>query len=313
MTQRELDRGGLLGNTVAVAHGLDPCCALHDLFGRGLVVVVRPGPRVGQDAAVEHTSRDDRDPAFHAKRQQILQAHLVQQRVAAGEQEAIELRLAGETRQHLRLVHAGPDRLDRAVGPKPVERSVGTGECFLEVLIRVVDVEDVDLVDAQPRDALLDRAHDAVVREVIHGVERGRARKRVALRRRARTEQAADLGREHVLVSRLGAEHCAEALLRQAIPVLGRGVEKANASRPRGLDDLMRLIVRESLEQAPQRRGAETQPRDLERRAAELDPLCRIQAEAPVSTCLRSHRSPLAMWAVAAALASSGSRCMIAS
>src|SRR5438445_13277652 len=115
-----------------------------------------------------------------------------------------------------------------------------------------MDVEDVDPVDAESRDALLDRAHHAVVGEVEDGVERRRAWKRVALRRRARTEQAADLCCEHVLVPRLGPEDRAEALLRQAVPVLGRGVEKANAGRPRGLDDLVRLIVRESLEQAPQ-------------------------------------------------------------
>ena len=75
----------------------------------------------------------------------------------------------------------------------------------------------------------------------------------------------------------------------------------------------MRLVISEGLEQAPQWSGSEPEPCDLERRPAQFDPLGRIQAEAPVSICLRSQRSPLAICAVAAARASSGSRCVIAS
>jgi len=75
----------------------------------------------------------------------------------------------------------------------------------------------------------------------------------------------------------------------------------------------VRLVIRQRLEQTTQRRSAESKPRDLELGAPELNALCWIQADAPVATCLRSQRSPLAMWAVAAARASSGSPSMIAS
>ena len=181
------------------------------------------------------------------------------------------------------------------------------------MIVRVVDVKDVDALDAQPRNALLDRTHDAVVREVKDGIERGRIGKRLALWRSARAEKAADLGREHELIARLGPQDGAETLLREAVSILRRGIEKANARRPGGLDDAVRLVIREGLKQTPQGSSAETQSCDLERRGAKLDPLCRIQADAPVSTCFRSQRSPLAMCAVAAARASSGSPCMIAS
>src|SRR6267378_6323783 len=181
------------------------------------------------------------------------------------------------------------------------------------MLVGVVDVQYVDALDAHPGHALLDRAHDAVVREVKDGIERRRARKGVALRRCARTEQAADLGCKHVLVAWPGAEHRTQPLLRQAVSILRRGVKKANPGGPCGLDHTVRLVIRQSLEQASQWSRPKAQARYLERRSPELDPLGRIQSDAPVATCLRSHRSPLAMCAVAAARASSGSPSMIAS
>ena len=313
MTQGKLDGDSLLRDAVALTHRFDSRGALDELIGRRLVVVVRPGARVGQDAAVEDTAGDDRDPSLDAERQQLLQPHLVEHRVAAREEETVEVRFAGETGEHLGLVHAGPDRFDRPFRPETVERRVCACQSLGEVLVGVVDVEDVDPVDAETRDALLDRAHHAVVREVVDGVEGRSAGKSVALRRRACAKEPANFRREHELVPRLGAQNRAQALFGQAVPVLRRGVEKTDAGRPRGLDDSVRIVIRQGLEEAPQGRGAKAEPRHVEGRSPEPDPRCRVQAEAPAATCFRSQRSPLAMWAVAAARASSGSPCMIAS
>ena len=203
-------------------------------------------------------------------------------------------------------------QLEAEQGPPEVDHLLGLIECREGRMASGITHLRAAL-DAQPRNALLDRTHDAVVREVKDGIERGRIGKRLALWRSARAEKAADLGREHELIARLGPQDGAETLLREAVSILRRGIEKANARRPSGLDDAVRLVIREGLKQTPQGSSAETQPCDLERRGAKLDPLCRIQADAPVSTCFRSQRSPLAMCAVAAARASSGSPCMIAS
>ena len=165
-----------------------------------------------------------------------------------------------------------------------VQRLVGAVKRFIEMVVRVVDVKDVDLVDAEPRHALVDGAHDAVVGEVEDGIERWRFRKGVALRRPAGPEQLAHLGREDILVARLAAQNRAKTLLRKSVSVLRGGVEETDSRRPRGLDDPMRLVVRQRLEQTAQRSGAEAKPRDFERRAAEPDTLGRVQAEAPVAT-----------------------------
>ena len=82
--------------------------------------------------------------------QQFLQRDLVEQRVAAREQEAVEVRLARKPRQHLRLVHARPDGADDTVGAQLVERAIGAVQRVLEMVVGVVDVEDVQAFDAEP-------------------------------------------------------------------------------------------------------------------------------------------------------------------
>ena len=63
-----------------------------------------------------------------AERQQLVERDLVEQRVAAGQQEAVEVGLAGEAGQHLGLVHAGADRPDDALRAQLGERLVGAVE-----------------------------------------------------------------------------------------------------------------------------------------------------------------------------------------
>src|SRR6266436_6897669 len=98
--------------------------ALEELRRRGLVVVMRAVLGVGQDAAVVDAAGDDRNAALDAFGQQLLEGDLVQQGVAASQQEAVEVAFTGESRKHLGLVHAGAHSSDGAVGAQAIERSI---------------------------------------------------------------------------------------------------------------------------------------------------------------------------------------------
>src|SRR5205807_7321136 len=89
-----------------------------------LVVVGRTRSGVRQDSAVEDAAGDDGDAALRTEGKQLDQPGLVEQRVPAGEEEAVEVSLAGEPRQHRGLVHAGADRADHTLPAEPVERGV---------------------------------------------------------------------------------------------------------------------------------------------------------------------------------------------
>ena len=101
-------------------------------------------------------------PRSTHSRQQLVERALVEERVAVGEQEDVHVGLAGEPREHRRLVHAGADRPDHALGAEPLEGRPRPVDRGLPVVVRVVDERDVDPVEAEPLEALLERAADAV-------------------------------------------------------------------------------------------------------------------------------------------------------
>ena len=78
--------------------------------------------------------------------------------------------------------------------------------------VEIVDQQDVDPVDAEPLQAVLERAHHAVVAVVEHGLELEAAEPlvldRVGAERPA--QDAADLGRDDIVVARLAVERAAE-------------------------------------------------------------------------------------------------------
>jgi hypothetical protein len=80
------------GNCIAAARSGTP-------WRRG---VVEPAtrPRIGQDPAVHDPADQHRDPALDARRHELVQCALVEQRVAVGDQEDVHVRLAGEPGQH---------------------------------------------------------------------------------------------------------------------------------------------------------------------------------------------------------------------
>ena len=92
MMQGELQRGSRQGDLVGVADGRDLPHPGQDLRGHLAVVVVGPGHRpLGQNAGVEGSPHDDRHLAFAAGGKQLLQGALLEQRVSASQQEAVEV------------------------------------------------------------------------------------------------------------------------------------------------------------------------------------------------------------------------------
>jgi hypothetical protein len=128
-------------------------------------------------------------------------------------------------------------------------------------------------IEPEPLQALLDRAHDAVVAVVEHGPFRRRALVEAVGPRivaPGAAQQAADLGRQHERSPGLAAQEAAEPLLGEAEPVERCGVEVADAEIPGARDGRLGVGIADRREQPAERRGAEAKPRDLERRWAEL-------------------------------------------
>ena len=122
------------GTPKAVADLLELGRPLEDL-GRGRRVVERrAGPRIGEDPAVEHASGDDRDVALLGQRKQFVQRDLVEQRVATGEQDAVEIGPFDQEGERRGEVHAGADRTDdrRRPGAPPGRRSAPSSASYNE-------------------------------------------------------------------------------------------------------------------------------------------------------------------------------------
>ena len=240
----------------------------------------RAGPRVGEDAAVEHPAGDDRHPSLEAGRQQLFQCDLVQQRVATGQQEAVEVGLLRKAGQHLRLVHAGADSTDHALLAQLIERAVGAAQRLVVVVVGVVDVQDVDPADGQALEALLERPHHAVIGEIEHWIERRGAVEHLAgLGRRIGAKKPADLGRERVVGARLLAQDPAEMALREAEAVEGSGVEEAQTFLPGPVDDLQRVGLADGAEQAAQGRRPQAKTRDHQPGPAKPDAFASFQLD----------------------------------
>jgi hypothetical protein len=264
---------------VTFADLLHPLCAVEQFARSGAIVVVGSRAWIGQDSAVEDSAGDDGDSALEAQRQQLAEPRLIEERVAASQQETVEVSLARKTHEHLRLVHPRADGMDRALSTEVIERSVCALDGVVVVVVGVVDVQDVDAVETQALQALFEGAHDAVVRKVEDRVDGRDAHESLSwFRRRARSQQPADLGRQDELVPRLAAQHRPEPLLGQAVAVQGRGVEEPDSSIPGRLDDSVRVLIGDGLIETAERCGPEAEASDTQSGAPELGALVGFQS-----------------------------------
>ncbi len=121
-------------------------------LGRRIVVV-----RVAhEDAAVEHSAGDDGDAALDAERQQLVERTRVEERVPTREQQTVDVGLAREASEHLGLVHADADRAHDTFAAEPFECGVRTGQSLVEMVVRIVNVHDVDAVEAKALEAFVE-------------------------------------------------------------------------------------------------------------------------------------------------------------
>ena len=257
-----------------------PAHARQDLGRRVGIPVLRAGDRAGgEDAGAERRREQDADALAHAERQQRGQRRGVEQRIAAGEHEAVEIAVGGVAHEDIRIVHADPDRPDRAGRAQLVERAIAAPhrlgialleEVALPLPVDVVDVHDVDARQAETLQRILDRTHRAVVGIVEDGREGQRAGERpLGRRRRVRPEQPADLGRQHERVPRHAAQALADAMLRQAVAVERRGVEVGHPGAARRGGRRAKRVVAHLGEQVAERSAAEAEGGYAERVAAE--------------------------------------------
>src|SRR5215469_1419372 len=89
--------------------------------------------------------------------------------------------------------------------------AISTSRSLTPIPIVVVDIENVDARQAQALQAVLERAHDAVMRIVVEDVERQRVPALEPGRGlRNRAQQSTDLGRQYPLASWLIAQRIAD-------------------------------------------------------------------------------------------------------
>ena len=104
MGERELEGGGAERDGVAGADLLDVAGAGEDGRGGGGVVVVGAWGGAGrQDAGIVGATDDDADAALEAEGQEAVEGGLVEQGVAAGEEEAVEVARRGRSLRRLAI------------------------------------------------------------------------------------------------------------------------------------------------------------------------------------------------------------------
>ena len=113
-------------------------------------------------------------PRRLALRQQVVERALLEQRVAPGEHDDVEVGLADEVRQHLGLVHPRAVGGDDALRAQLLERREGPVERLPVVLVGIVHEQEVDAVEPEALEAGLERGEHAVAAVVAHAHVRGR-------------------------------------------------------------------------------------------------------------------------------------------
>ena len=173
--EREGDRRCRQCRPVALADRGDRPRPLDDLR-RCIAVVVAPAAGrlpLGEKAAVEDAGGDDSDTAFLAEGKEVVEAVLLEERVPAREHHHVDVGVPHEVGEHRRLVHPGADRRHGALRAQLRERRIAGREHLVPVVVRIVEVDDVDPVEAEALQALRERASDPVAAEVPAAAVRG--------------------------------------------------------------------------------------------------------------------------------------------
>ena len=154
------------GNAVAGAHALDLAHFVeHVRRGRGVVVGRACDRSGGEDARVEHAAEHDADVLSDRERQHLGERGLLEQRVAPGNQHAVEIAVLQEAHRVFGIVGANADTFDDALAAQFLERFVGAFHGFAVALgafdgtmrprIGVMDQQHVDFRQTQAQQRVL--------------------------------------------------------------------------------------------------------------------------------------------------------------
>ena len=171
-----------------------------------------------------------------------------------------DVRLAHEPGEHRCLVHSRSVAADDALGAQLGQRRRRLLEGFPDVVVRIVDEDEVDAIEAEALEARLDRAEHPVTAEVPDpAMGRGDGEPlRIRLIAGVRGLQPpAHLRGHHELVARVGPQRPAEPSFGQAEAVVGCGVEVAKAGIPGCGTAVIRHVIGDSAEQVADLRAAE--------------------------------------------------------
>ena len=244
LAERELQGSRRQRHAVRRSHLLDPRGPLHQLRRRLGVEEGGAGLGAGrQDAGIEGCRQHDADPPLAAERQEPVVCRVVEQRVAAGQHEEVEITRLGEADAPLGVVDADAEGANGAALAQLQKRLVATLHHRPEALLDgvpgparrdVVDVEDVDPLDPEPAERVLEAAHDAVIAVVEDRRERQRRPRLVT----PRPQQSADLGGQDEGVARPADQRLAHAVLGEPGAIERRHVEIAHPTGQRGVDQV---------------------------------------------------------------------------
>src|ERR1700722_360617 len=189
MGQGKLQGGCRQWHMVALTMRLEAADAIDDVLWRDSIVIVQ-GPAVPrpcrQNAGVIRTAHDDGYSRTRARRQQGIQCVLLEQGIAAREQDDVELRMIHGLETDRRLVDAKPKGPDRSACPQLFQRTkaAAVGElakgrlapAAMSQAADVVNKENVDAGQSEPLLAGLPRGHHPLEAVIKFGFERqGRA------------------------------------------------------------------------------------------------------------------------------------------
>ena len=221
MAQRELEGSIYKAHTMRLANDLQGSDAGKDVVGGGVVVVKRAGFRPGgEDARVIGATDDDAHAALQGQWQEAVQRCLLQQGVAPGQQEQVEIATLNQPLAGLPCVHPRAEGLDYALVAQLQQGAVAARHEFAQTRVQsvlaamvgaveIMSIEDVDAVKPGALQRGIKAAQHAVIAVVIHLAPGGHVEPladAIALFGRAGAQMAADLGRKDVTVSRFSAQ-----------------------------------------------------------------------------------------------------------
>src|ERR1700722_19660906 len=278
-------------NTMAGADSLDFLHPLQDLGAGGRIIVHRAGNGSGrQNPGIVDAANDDPEDPLLAARELAFEHVLPKQRVAHGEQEEIHVEKIEKTRDRAQRIEARANAANDACFSQFRERlpsarlelrEIGVERRGIVVPgIEVVNEKDIAPVYPEPLEAVLERAHHAVVAVVEYGLKLEAAEPLIldGVGAERPPQDAADFRRNDIGIARLAKKRAAERMFGQSAPVPWRRIEITHAAVPCGADDPRRLVIVDLVKKFAQRRGAEAELGHADVRPAKLTRLQRRES-----------------------------------